>query len=220
MKIQTPYHLPDWGLSVKKHKAREDTIIKVYRHITGNSSLPPNTQHISMAGQTINEDGTPRLHSEYYHLLGAGFLKSYQFIGIEKNPDWHILNSTIKDGSLWLHGDFYTTLAGLTNRPDFKPAIINVDNILFPATGASNYLAMVLALLTELDIRDVLVVGNMMLSGYCHHHPYTDIPRTLFENRLFLGIKDKWHLHDVIYLYDGANDDTKATKMGTTLLWR
>lgn len=210
----------NWSESSKKQLAREDTILTAYRTLAGQWSIPSDKQYWSMCGQNVNEDGTPRDHGEYLHLLEEGLYRPDQFFGVEINPVWHELNTHIK-GPTWLSGDFYTQMVKYSNEDNFNPAIVNMDHIRMPKSGGAAYLAKILSLLTDLGIEDVMVVGNLLLKCYCYNHDYLEIPQTLLTHRLFAPIRDKWTIHPEIYEYNGANEKVEtASRMGTILVYR
>jgi hypothetical protein len=215
MSVNTSYI--NWSESQRKIASRIDTIIKTYEAIFNKSSLSRNKQFWSICGQNVSDDKTPREHGEYLHLLSEGLFKPEQYFGVEKNKKWHQLNTTI-EGPNWLCGDFYETMLK-QDKTTFNPAIVNVDHVKMPKVGIS-YLAKVISLLHDRKIQDVMVVCNLILECYCHKHSFIDMPSNLINHRLFYPIRDSWNMHSEIYVYDGANENKKTTKMGTMIIWK
>lgn len=210
----------NWSESPKKQQAREDTILDVYRKISGTRRISIDRQYWSMCGQNVNDDGSIREHGEYAHLRELGLFKPHQFYGVEIKPEWHALNLNIK-GPNWLVGDFYTQMVHFSNEGKFNPAIINMDHIRMPKSGGVAYLAKILSLLTDLDIQDVLVIGNVLLKCYCYNHSFTEIPETLLTHRFFYPIRDMWNIHEEVYEYNGSNVRVEsASRLGTIVLYR
>lgn len=203
--------------SPKKIEARFDTLVIPYQTLAGRRKLPKEKQHWTFAAECSDGNGKILPDSELGQLTACGLITPEQFFGVEINEGTYQRNSTIK-GPTWLYGDFGIKMVEWSNHNYFNPGIINVDDIHMPRRGIS-YLSRILALLVDLNVRDVLVVCNNVLKAMSRKSNFIEMPQRLLLNRLF--DEKEWSIHEQIYEYSGSNNKSDHyTKMGTMWIYR
>jgi hypothetical protein len=211
--------LPKSWETKEKQCARAATIINAYRHFFKTTDIPADRQYWTMCGQNVGEDGRAWENGEYYQVSKSGLISPKQFFGVEIDPTIHTLNTSITNGPNWLEGDFLSRMLEWDDRAQFNPAIVNIDHIRFPE-AAGHYAASVLSFLTRRNIRQVMVVLNVILSCYSRKASHIEILQSVLEDRLFNPYIDQWYQHDEVYVYAGSNEESTNTLMGEILLFR
>jgi len=207
----------NWGCP-KKHKAREETIVNLYRTIFGKPSIPKSKQYWTISGQCSSGDSKVIPNCEYDHVVSSKLIKPVQFHGAEIVPEIYEANKTIV-GPNWYLGDFYQTMVAQDNIGNFKPAVVNADLLMMPENGAM-YLSKILAFLTALKIKNVMVIGNLILRYRQFKFTNEDTVKFLSEDPQFKYAMEvgQWNIYDQGYTYNGTGDN--RTIMGTVVLTR
>jgi len=207
---------PDWSSS-KKVKARNETIINMYRSIFGTQSIPENKQYWTMCGQNGDENGNLKKDCELEHITSSRLITENQFFGVEKNKQIFEINKKISKIARWIN-DLYQAIIKEDNKNNFNPAIINIDHVKMPHSGGVNDIVKILYL-SDKTTNNVMVVGNLVLKCYTHRSNYKDFTDRIFKHRLFQKIKNNWNVHGYLYIYEGSNNGN-TTEMGTMILWK
>ena len=206
----------NWGCP-KKHLARQETIIALYRKIFDRKSIPHNRQYWTLSGQCSTGDGNIIPGCEYEHVIQSKLVKSIQFHGVEIVKEIYDANQTIS-GPNWHLGDFYRTMVGQDNAGDFNPAIVNADLIVMPDNGAG-YLSMIVAFLSAIKVRNVMVVGNLILRQRGIKSNNHRLIHCLTEDqRMKVAFEKGWKIYPEGYVYNGTGGN--QTVMGTIVLYR
>jgi hypothetical protein len=205
----------NWG-DPKKRLARDETVISFYRTHFG-QTIPKGRQYWTIAGQCSTDSGTVRPGCEFEHVLSEHLVRPNQFHSAEIEPDIHMANSRIGRGH-WHEGDLYKAMVAEVNRGGFNPAVVNADLLLMPGRAAP-YIARTIALLTSLDIRNVMVVCNVILRNRQNRSSNEETIQNLSLTSQFRSAFSKgWKLHGEGYTYNGTGGN--KTVMGTIILYR
>lgn len=209
-----PRTYPNWS-SPSKILAREQTVIEVYRYLSGRDSIPDGKQYWTMCGQNANEDGTIRSGCEFEHVVSSGLVHPSQFFGVELVPEIHELNCSMKCEASWIHGDLYDVMVERDNIDKLSPAIVNVDHVKMPHSGGSRYVLRVMALLSEIP-GPCMVTANLVLRYRSHKKSYQDYISCLSRDSMSY-VLGSWEVGDMMYVYSGA---CGRTEMGTMIFWK
>jgi len=204
--------------SVKKQKARSDTIVDFYRKVFRRKKLPASKQYWSMCAQCADEDGTLVPHTELHQLLEMGLVKPVQFHGVDRNKAVFDINRNYR-GSYWYCGDFYDALSLVADEvPDFNPGIVNVDTVYEPRTGVELF-CKVLDRLSH--VQNVLFVGNFILHNRGNRHTVEEVVQQINSNSKFRHVAPTLHWNEerVFYTYQGSTSSHR-TLMCTVMMWR
>lgn len=202
----------NWGCP-RKRKAREETLVFLYRRLFRRKSLPKQQQYWTMCGQCAT-GGKLIAGCEFDHVTGEGLVTPAQFHGVEISPEIHGENSYLTRGHFHL-GDFYRTMA---THPGFSPGIVNLDTIMFPERAAS-YAADVLSLLSNYQ-NPIMLVVNVILDQefYNRHSTKQEFPDALQKEAgyEFSLRKARWEMLPRCYRYGGTA--RSSTQMGSYIL--
>ena len=208
---------PNWSCT-KKVKSRDETIISMYRSIFRKDCIPLDKQYWTMCGQNSNEDGSIRINCEFDQITSSGLIKPSQFFGVERDFFIHSMNKKVSSEANWVNGDFYDSIVIEDNKNNFKPAIVNIDNVKMPHSGGIDYASRILSVV-DVSSSYVMVVCNLILKCYSNKYEYSDMVDCLYGNRIFQKISNRWKVYGYCYVYDGSNDG-KTTEMGSLIFWK
>lgn len=206
----------NWGCP-KKRLAREETVVSFYRQAFKRKSIEQ--QYWTMCGQCADGGIHPIPGCEYDHVTSSRLVKDWQFNGVEIVPEIHHANNRIKGDAHWYLGDFYETMVAEDNLGRFHPSIINADLLMMPENGAA-YLSKILAFLTSINTRRVMVVANVILRQRQHKFSNDDMVKFLSQNAQFNYAIEvgKWKMFPEGYVYNGTGN--KRSVMGTIIFVR
>ena len=222
----------DWGSCGKKHKARNDTIINIYRKTFDRKTIPSGKQYWTLCGKSgMDSEGESGVLEGLVHgceldeILTEKLIKPSQFRGVERDSAIHGINTTVK-GVTWVHNDFYAAMLESFSDGDFNPAIVNYDSLRYPATSPE-YTASIFKLIVDAEVYDVMLVINMVLKS---HHKKTvsseEILSQLYGSSTFAQSFQKairqghpWKHDNKAYMYQGTGRSSR-TIMGTVVFYR
>lgn len=153
-----------------KRRAREATILRPYRSLTGLRSIPESRQYITLCGPLFGPGGSvPDPASEFRHMLAEDFVTAPQFLGVEFKRSVHEANARVvaglppEDRPVLIHGDIRRVVENLSTSGKLRPAVINLDTQFGPE-NAVRTLCSILETLNDCEDRGfVLVVLNMIV---------------------------------------------------------
>ena len=190
-----------------KQEARKKTIIELYRKYF-NIYLPLEKQYWSTCGLCYDNgliDGC-----ELKQMVISKLIKEDQFYGVDKEFEIIEKNKSIKNSN-WFYNDFITQIKSYNN---FNPGIIDVDIIHLKERG-SVYLGNLLSYITYKNIKEVLVVANMMLCNPNHGieiYNGDDVIEELNRVNSFqeAWLSGFWKIHPYRYEYVGQKYGTRT----------
>lgn len=130
-----------YGRCPKKHEARDCTVVRAWRNLTGLSHIPQDQDYWTLAGPMYDETGGLQPACELNHVLGSGLLRSAtQFHSIEVLRDVHEGNrqtvAHLDPAPHLYHGEAHRVIEVTHEAGLFRPAIINLDSIYEPRRAA------------------------------------------------------------------------------------
>ena len=204
-----------------KQLARQKTIIEPY-HEFFHESLPGGKQYWCTCGLSATHNGIIA-NCELDQMLKAQLIQLEQFRGVDQEEEHIESNRKHLPHIKWFHNDFIEQIEISYNEGDFNPGIIDVD-IIHMKDKATVYLGRLLSFLTEIEIKDVLVVANMMLCNPNKGQEIVDgneIITRLCEVNSFRSAwaSNQWEFHDKRFEYVGQQYGTK-TVLASYLFYR
>lgn len=155
--------LPRFYSCKKKYQARFQTIIEMYRHYFGRK-MPLNRQYWTMCGLNSDDNGNLQKQSELGQMLESGLIIPKQFCGVDINKETISLNKMADKNAHWFNKDFVSQMKIAKKEGWFTPSLINADLINLPQKGVQK-IAEIMSFITDCDINNVLLVGNLMLTN-------------------------------------------------------
>lgn len=206
----TQYHI-----SEKKRIAREETIIKPYHQLYNRRVLPRNKQYWTLSALCSDAKGNYLQGCELHHMIKSGLISPEQFHGVDNDPKIVNKNKHLQLSN-WYCGDFFNVLS---QAKDFNPAIINYDSTSCPEL-ASVTLADILALCTNQNISDVMVVGNICVKIRYRSYTIQDVADHLCTTDLFRHVVNmgNWSCLPKQYVYSGSGKN--VTKMCSVVFYK
>lgn len=209
----------------KKERAREETIMNIYRKYF-HDSLPSDKQYWTMCSGHTNEDGSFSYGSELGQLLRSNFISPEQFFGVDIVKDIIVKNDIALPTANWLYGDFVQVMKKQYKEDTFNPAIINADFISMNKKS-SKVTSGILEFLSYIDCKDVMVIANVMYTN-----PYSGkrVALDKIDGDLLLEEYKKhaefhyawnkgWSIHPRVYSYEGTGENSN-TIMSTLIFYR
>jgi len=195
----------------KKIKSRIETIVVPYRHIYKRLCLPEGRQYWTICGAHFDEQG--KLDGEYGQLIKDGLISPHQFYGVDKEKSIIDKNREYYPSVKWLNGDFLEMMEEALIAGDFRPAIINFDNIRQKKFGAKE-LMQIMKMIDDQWYGDLLLSVNFVLNSP-YRKSVIDSGNDVIDCLLSCyKIPDHWNLYPEYYLYHGSGSRS-ATWMGT-----
>lgn len=184
--------------SYAKVRARFSTISNPYRKVFG-TSLPVGEQYWTMCGKLANNDYSENKLSEYNQMVRRGLITKEQFYGVEREEEIHIINQSIHPDLNLFNNDFYEEMIIAAAENRFNPAIVNADLIHLP-DRAAQYFCKILALLSSLPKRNILLVCNLILDNprASKRSRVGDLDRFLRN----LQKEHRWRLHKHLWTFN------------------
>lgn len=202
----------NWSNPIKI-QSRQDTMIDLYKEVTGRRSLPDGKSYWSMAGQCYSEkDGGYIVGSEYDQIIKSGLVKPKQFNGVEFNKDIYEANRKIEKAN-WHNGYFADVVA---ENLDSNPGIVRHDDTTLPQTCVNDFVELFYSLE---DIDDILVTFTMALRTRGHEATINDLAKTLSNHPWFLDTfyDGGWSYSKNCYVY---TSNVAGTEMATVYFWK
>jgi hypothetical protein len=214
--MHDPVRLPSFCSCHKKETARQRTIIDIYRQYF-HHKLPKDKQYWTMCASQVNSQGIFQSGSELGQMLSNKLVTEEQFFGCDINSEVIRLNQIAIPKANWFCHDF---LEQMKMHKDFRPAVVDAD-LLNLKSQASYKISEVLSFLTDCDLKEVLVVCNIMLNNP-HNKSSKSIEFLSKEADSFIPLLEanqsfcyawrsgKWQLHPEMYLYNGSGAKAKT----------
>lgn len=177
-----------------KIEARDKTIIKAYRYIFGQESIPEDKQYWTICGECV-KNGELIENSEPDQIIKSKLITPSQFHGVEKEQEIHQINQSYT-GLNFYYGDFYHMLYEHHINKSLNPAIINADFLKTPPVEIETFVD-ILYLLRNYS--NVMVVGN-----FCRKYRGRDaqtVDEVINKNDFFKSFKKNWVIGNKIYEY-------------------
>ena len=194
----------------KKVIARKDTIIDVYRRITGTYSIPKEKQYWTLCAYQPDEEG-----AEINQMVKEGLLTKKQFHGVDSTKVCIKCNKKCHPGAKWIHGKWNEAIKYCKN---YNPALIYLDTIYM--AGHSNAIKIALDTIKSPCQTGTILVINVILTDY---HRGIQWPIKVFMNNLNQAMsplqRECWKFYPVenskkaCYTYQSS-----MAKMGTYIL--
>ena len=198
----------------KKQNSRWITVINLYKEICQRESIPDDLQFWSLCGAHTNENKP--IKGEIGHLLEHGLIKKHQYFGIDREDVIIERNKKHFPDVNWIKGDFIEVLEEHIIKGNFKPAIINNDNVMQPKNSVL-MLKKIMALLDYNVKNEVMVINNFVLSN-----PYNpsfklqyNIEDVLDYLKAIYWIPKHWKLYPEAYTYSYSH-----AKMGILIFFK
>ncbi|MDD5512118.1 MAG: helicase associated domain-containing protein, partial [Dehalococcoidales bacterium] len=209
--------LPSYHSTSKKVRARQESVIDVYRNVFGRKKLPKGKQYWSMCAVCIGPDGDVLPKSELHQIIEAGLIQPQQFHGVDQDKNIYKTNQRYEHAT-WYHDDFYSAVSTAADGPDFNPGIVNVDTLLEPKRGVDLFCRVLERLR---DVRGVLFVGNFVTQDRWHSYTVDDVVERINQHPRFQEVAHtlRWKPDGAFYHYRGSAKKGR-TKMCSVLLWR
>jgi hypothetical protein len=112
---------------INKFKARYDTVIDLYRKISGNYKIPDNQSYITLCASQV-KNGCIHPKSELNQLYNEGLITYDQFYGIDIDDETIKQNKVIK-GSHWICDDLLNFLQNNVSKISYSLNSINYWSI-------------------------------------------------------------------------------------------
>ena len=219
-------HLPNFSHCPKKYQARTDTVIDMYRRYFG-QSLPSDKQYWTMC--SVNNNGNNIIaHSELGQILDSKLIGLHQYYGVDIESDIIEGNRKAEPNTNWICGDFLDTMKCYYKNNNFNPAIINADFISM-SKKAAVITSQIMSFIEEIDIKNVLLIANVMLTNpHARGGQFLKSPLN-FEKMIsemesqkafeFAWSNRFWDMHDKVYCYSGTGSQSR-TIMGSYIFYR
>lgn len=107
-----------------KINARSETIIKIYRQITGFKCIPPEKQYWTLSGGQPKHPGT-----EINQLTKAKLMAENQFFGVDLSRKNIIENRKAYPNAQWFSGNFKDIILRERLKNNFNPAMVYLDTM-------------------------------------------------------------------------------------------
>jgi hypothetical protein len=212
-----------YGRCLKKAVARERTIIRAYRTLTGLESIGEGFQAWTLCGP-MSDGHKLQPNCELLHMLRSGLITSpSQFHGVERVDEYHKANvaaaSKSHPGTNLYHGEMHTVLRTALARGVLHPAIVNLDSTHEPAK-ASRLLGETLHVLNHVA-GPKMVVLNFVLDNpqRGRHHSFDKFVAAVQSDdfcRFNLGCG--WLESNQGFVYNGTGKS--SFKMGTVIYYQ
>ena len=209
-----------------KKLAWRNTLMERWRSITGKQSIPKGRQYWAIPNKIKDPDSNLlRPNCEFDQIIKAGFAKPDQCHGVEIIKDIYEDNAKVK-GVHSYFGDFRNVMDQQAAVDNFNPAMVVYDSITYAKTYFE-YFPSIIRLLTDLDIRDVMVAWNFVVKSR-HHDKYDarNLLDDMSENdsimlpfRLARERKHPWEIVHYAIEYRGSGKGHQST-MATVIFHR
>jgi hypothetical protein len=201
----------------KKLKARQETIIKMYRKYFSDS-LPEEKQYWTMCATHTDGDGQLLMGSELDQMLRDGLITINQFHGVDIDLSIIDNNSKFLPQAHWYLGDFYNTM--VKNINDFNPGIVNCDHLKMPQSGGAAYVSKCLAWLSGQN--GLMFISNLILTPPRHNascSPDEYIAELYKYPQFKYAMNHGWEYENNLYVYDGTGLESR-TVLGTMVFYK
>lgn len=213
------------------HKKRvwRDTVIGVYRELFNRKGLPRDKQYWTIPNKVYDPDflmGARLLPGcEFHQMIQKGLVTTDQCHGVERIGEIYQNNLKVP-GIHSYHGDFLDIMDEQAGLGQFNPGIVMYDSIEYPDTH-EDYFPRIMHLLTELGIRDVLVVWNFVIRSRFHRSYTTQgLSNRVHDHYLMSLTLDKaedsgypWEYLPYAITYRGSGKGHQST-MATAFYYR
>lgn len=215
-----------YGTSEKKLRARQTTVIDMYRRETGRRSIPKGLQHWTLCGDMSGPATTLQKNCELLHLLREGYISSpTQFYAAEKNVDTFARTAAAVSASLTTalpnlrYGDIVSVMAEHRRLGILRPAVVNLDTTVEPK-ASTVLLARVMDVLSD-SPSGTFLIWNFVLEQprWGRYHTLEDVQASLNANALLKLIGSAWTDVGSPGLYKGTGKAHNAYTM-CTITWR
>jgi hypothetical protein len=184
----------------KKQNSRWITVINLYKEIFRRESIPDDLQFWSLCGAHTNENKP--IKGEIGHLLEHGLIKEHQYFGVDREDIIIERNKTHFPNINWIKGDFIEVIRDYIIAKNFKPAIINNDNVMQPRNSVMT-LKKIMTLLDYNVPNQVMLVNNFVLTN--PYNPSSNLQYEINDVIDYLKeiywIPNHWELYPEAYLY-------------------
>ena len=198
--------------SEEKMKARQVSIIDVYRELYRRIVLPEDKQYWTMCGQCVNGITLDK-GCEYDHIVNIEKIVSPEnWYGIEINKDIYNLNKKIKEAN-WINNDIGVAIS---KEKKFNPGIINLDHHTASNNDRIDELTMIMRRCTT---EEVMIVYNTILITRSYKTTVIKIGKEMFNNIAFKNefIEKGWVLYPKYIPYKSNKGNTH---MVTLILYK
>lgn len=170
-----------------KKVAWRSTVIKTYREIMGQNSLPPEKQYWTMPNKIYDGDflmgGRLLRGCEFYQIIQEGLVTPDQCHGVERVREIYENNLKVPKVHSYL-GDFLNTMDEHAGNDRYNPGVVMYDSVEYPDTR-EDYFPRIMYFLTALDIRNVLLVWNFVIkSRFIRDYETNGLPERIHSHEL------------------------------------
>jgi hypothetical protein len=219
--------LPNFTSCPKKHHAREETIISMYRK-NFSHSIPEGRQYWSMCGPHT-KDGVFQEGSELGQLLQYELITAKQFYGVDIEKEIIEQNEKAKPEANWIHDDFLHSMKFAYKKGMFFPSVVNADFISLKERGTA-ITSQIMSFLEDIRCSDVLLVSNIMLTNPHSIGGAKMIDVKMIGDAIISDFEKwkafqyawgtgNWDIHPEFYVYNGTGKKSR-TVMGTFVFTR
>jgi len=174
----------NWSDPNKIQSRRENIIIPYREHIA--NKLLPLKQFWTLSGQ-CTDGNNPLEGCELLQMIEEQFITPDQYRGVELTPEIYKMNKLVYPNIQFINDDFYSAMKQSYQNNEFNPGIVNFDSTYLPERGIT-YLSDILYFLTDINIKQVLLIGNFAkmnpYGGHKRHEP-NDMIKYLKKNDRF-----------------------------------
>jgi len=139
-----------------KIRARQATLIDMYREITGNTAIPSNKQYWTLCASQPNTEG-----SEINQLVKEKLLIKKQFYGVDTNKKHIKFNKQNHPGAHWVRGNWKDVIYRWEN---YDPALIYLDTMF--SAGHQNAVDITIDTIRTPCKENTIIVVNVILINY------------------------------------------------------
>ena len=219
--------VPTFYLCPRKYEARFQTITQAYRELFGDV-VPQEKQYWSMCALNAC-DGKISPSSELGQAMTYGLVSASQFYGVDVSHAVIAANRESCSEAHWICSDIIDAVYRYGRMKRLNPAIMNIDTMNMSA-GAISLISRSMLALSEYDVHDVMVTGNVMLNNPHGVEWIDEREATLRAEKVYTKLKRDstlkaawmyggWNLHPGCYIYHGTGKHA-ITVMVTCLAWR
>jgi hypothetical protein len=151
-------------------------------------------------------------------MIGCGFIKASQFIGVEINPELAAKNSQVFPHVALHNGDIVDVMLHYRDQGAFQPGFVNLDTQHEPKRAVA-LLSRVLGVLLSASSRNVLVVLNVVVSNLYRTHLRADTLHHIEDSQeVCAALLSGWKVLQNGYQYGGAGKYSKSTMVSYFLM--
>jgi hypothetical protein len=215
---------PSFGTCEKKRNAREITIIKPWRELSGLRAIPEGRSYVTLCGP-MSQNGHLLPGSEFRHMIQARLIRGSQFYGVERERSIHYANKRAL-ARYCCSGFPPKTLCGeLTEvlprvlKQGVNPAILNIDTMVTPKNSMST-LVSALHDVSKLPGPMLIVWNTCIRTPRVGENYREDLEYVLYEYpSLKAALRVSGFKQRAYFEYPGTGKFS-STLMGSVVFWK